>query len=460
MADAALDTIFKAYDIRGIYPDEIDEDIARRVGNAFVALHRRRPGARRSRRPPVVGAARRRVHRGRDHGRRRRRRPRARVHRPLLLRGGQPRRAGRDVHREPQPGAVQRHQAVPRRCGARSARRPACARSRRWSPTASSSGARTRAASSAATCSRRSSRTCTRSSTSTRWRRSASSPTPPTASVGSSCPRSSRACRSTLSMLFGELDGTFPNHPADPTSVENLKDLAACGDRRRRRRRPRVRRRRRPRGARRRPGPARVGLDHHRDPRGRHPRRISADAEEPDRRVVHNLICSKAVPEVIRELGGTPIRSRVGPLVHQAGDGRDRRGLRRRALGALLLPRQLPRRLRHHRRAHGARAAVDHRASPLSELRKPVRAVRDVGRDQHPRRRPRGGDRARSPPRTPRRSRTGSTASPSISATGGSTCAPSNTEPLLRLNLEAADRDACDERTAEVLAVVRGTNLT
>ena len=37
------------------------------------------------------------------------------VHRPLLLRGRHPRRARRDVHRQPQPGAVQRHQAVPRR---------------------------------------------------------------------------------------------------------------------------------------------------------------------------------------------------------------------------------------------------------------------------------------------------------------------------------------------------------
>jgi phosphomannomutase len=33
---------------------------------------------------------------------------------------------------------------------------------------------------------------------------------------------------------------------------------------------------------------------------------------------------------------------------------------------------------------------------------------------------------------------------------------PSNTEPLLRLNLEAADADACEARTAEVLALVRG----
>ena len=31
-----LDAIFKAYDIRGIYPDEINEDIARRTGNAFA----------------------------------------------------------------------------------------------------------------------------------------------------------------------------------------------------------------------------------------------------------------------------------------------------------------------------------------------------------------------------------------------------------------------------------------
>src|SRR5262249_59802713 len=28
-----------------------------------------------------------------------------------------------------------------------------------------------------------------------------------------------------LSMLYGDLDGTFPNHPADPTNTDNLKDL-------------------------------------------------------------------------------------------------------------------------------------------------------------------------------------------------------------------------------------------
>ena len=32
----SLDAIFKAYDIRGVYPDEIDEALARRIGNAFA----------------------------------------------------------------------------------------------------------------------------------------------------------------------------------------------------------------------------------------------------------------------------------------------------------------------------------------------------------------------------------------------------------------------------------------
>ena len=31
---------------------------------------------------------------------------------------------------------------------------------------------------------------------------------------------------------------------------------------------------------------------------------------------------------------------------------------------------------------------------------------------------------------------------------------PSNTEPLLRLNLEAPDRDECDQHVAELLALI------
>src|SRR4051812_25278838 len=35
---AALDTIFKAYDIRGVVPDEFDDDTARAIGRAFAVF--------------------------------------------------------------------------------------------------------------------------------------------------------------------------------------------------------------------------------------------------------------------------------------------------------------------------------------------------------------------------------------------------------------------------------------
>src|SRR5438309_11672010 len=33
---ADLSRIFKAYDVRGVYPDDLDEDVARRIGAAFA----------------------------------------------------------------------------------------------------------------------------------------------------------------------------------------------------------------------------------------------------------------------------------------------------------------------------------------------------------------------------------------------------------------------------------------
>lgn len=38
MPGVDLDAIFKAYDVRGLYPDQLDEEVAHRVGRAFVAL--------------------------------------------------------------------------------------------------------------------------------------------------------------------------------------------------------------------------------------------------------------------------------------------------------------------------------------------------------------------------------------------------------------------------------------
>ncbi len=31
-----LASIFKAYDVRGVVPDDLDEDVARRIGSAFA----------------------------------------------------------------------------------------------------------------------------------------------------------------------------------------------------------------------------------------------------------------------------------------------------------------------------------------------------------------------------------------------------------------------------------------
>ncbi|WP_433175980.1 phosphomannomutase/phosphoglucomutase [Actinoallomurus sp. CA-150999] len=106
--------------------------------------------------------------------------------------------------------------------------------------------------------------------------------------------------------LYFELDGTFPNHEANPIEPENLRDLQAAV----------------------REHGADIGLafdgDADRcfvvDERGEPvtPSAITALvavrelAKHPGSRIVHNLITSRAVPEIIREHGGEPVRTRVG----------------------------------------------------------------------------------------------------------------------------------------------------
>ncbi len=110
----------------------------------------------------------------------------------------------------------------------------------------------------------------------------------------------------TLHHLFPELDGTFPNHPADPIDPENQRELKAAvvehgadvgmafdGD------------------------ADRVFLVDERadDVSGSILTALVAAAmleREPGAKIVHNLICSWTVPEVIRERGGVPVRTRVG----------------------------------------------------------------------------------------------------------------------------------------------------
>jgi len=110
----------------------------------------------------------------------------------------------------------------------------------------------------------------------------------------------------TVVPLYFELDGNFPNHEANPLEPANLRDLQAkvveVG--------------------------ADLGLafdgDADRcfvvDERGEavSPSAITALvavralAADPGATVIHNLITSRAVPEIVREHGGTPVRTRVG----------------------------------------------------------------------------------------------------------------------------------------------------
>jgi phosphomannomutase len=110
----------------------------------------------------------------------------------------------------------------------------------------------------------------------------------------------------TLVPLYFALDGTFPNHEANPIEPENLRDLE------------------------------RAVVEHHADiglafdgdadrcfvvdERGEpvSPSVLTALiatrelAREPGAAIIHNLITSRAVPEMITEAGGVPVRTRVG----------------------------------------------------------------------------------------------------------------------------------------------------
>ncbi|HEY8059410.1 MAG TPA: phosphomannomutase/phosphoglucomutase, partial [Acidimicrobiales bacterium] len=109
-----------------------------------------------------------------------------------------------------------------------------------------------------------------------------------------------------LEVMYGELDGTFPNHPADPIQPANQLDLQA-----------RVV-----------AGGFDVGLAFDGDAdrvfvvdetgRGLSGSTTTALlaagmlAANPGATILHNLICSRAVPEVVREHGGIPLRTKVG----------------------------------------------------------------------------------------------------------------------------------------------------
>ena len=244
-----------------------------------------------------------------------------------------------------------------------------------------------------------------------------------------------RRCPFDLEVMYGELDGTFPNHPGRPDPAREPARPAGPGGRGRRRRRPGLRRRRRPGVPRRRAGRRPVGLA---------PRRRSSPPaildKHPGETVIHNLICSqggaRGHPRARRHADPHPGRS----LVHQAGDGRDRApssaaSTRRTTTSATTTgptPASSPR--------WWCSSRCRRAGQPLSELRKPFERYADVGRDQHPGRRHRRGDRGGGGRTTPTLAQD---RLDGLTVDGGDwwfNLRPSNTEPLLRLNLEAADR--------------------
>jgi phosphomannomutase len=250
--------------------------------------------------------------------------------------------------------------------------------------------------------------------------------------------------------MYPELDGTFPNHPADPLQPANQRDLRA-----------RVV-----------AGGFDLGLAFDGDAdrafvvdetgsglSGSTTTALLAAAtlrHHPGATILHNLICSKAVPEVVRELGGTPIRTKVGhSFIKQimAETGAEFGG------------------------EHSAHYYFARNFNADSGLIASMMVMAEVGRSGEP----------LSVVRRPyeRYAASGEINTEVVDAQAvierisvqyasfeqdrldgltvdcGSwwfNLRPSNTEPLLRLNLEANDRTACDDAVSELLTQITSSN--
>ena len=249
-----------------------------------------------------------------------------------------------------------------------------------------------------------------------------------------------------LEVMFGELDGTFPNHPADPLQPANQRDLQA-----------RVV-----------AGGFDVGLafdgDADRvfvvDETGRGLSGSTTTAllaagvlrRHPGATILHNLICSRAVPEVIREHGGVPVRTQVGHSYIKQ---------RMAETGAVFGGEHSAHYyfLDNYRADSGLIASMfvldemSRTGLPLSQLRQPFERYSSSGEIN---------TQVDDAVAVIERVSTAYGGFPQDRLDGLTVdCGdwwfnlrPSNTEPLLRLNLEAPDRDQCDLYVAEVLAAI------
>jgi phosphomannomutase len=255
-----------------------------------------------------------------------------------------------------------------------------------------------------------------------------------------------------LEVMYAELDGNFPNHPADPIQLDNLRDLQArvlaVG--------------------------ADVGLafdgdadrcflvdDQAQPLSGSTTTALVAAAmleKYPGSSVLYNLICSKSVPEIITERGGTPIRTRVGHSFIKSVMAKTGAIFGGEHSGHYYFR-------DNYRADSGSIAALvvlevlSKSDQPLSELRKPFERYADSGEintevdDPH-------AVIARLSAAFDPAARPGATQEwvDGLTVEVGDwwfNLRPSNTEPLLRLNLEAATPAECEEHTAEVLALIK-----
>ena len=174
--------------------------------------------------------------------------------------------------------------------------------------------------------------------------------------------------------------------------------------------------------------------------------------KSPGATILHNLICSRAVPEVIREHGGVPVRTKVGhsfikQMMAETGavfggehsahyyfkdNYRADSGL----IATMLMLEEMSR-----------------VGEPLSEIRRSYERYSSSGEINT----------QVDDPAIVIESVSKKFAGFPQDRLDGLTvdCGPwwfnlrpSNTEPLLRLNLEAPDRDECDNRVAELLAAI------
>jgi phosphomannomutase len=269
--------------------------------------------------------------------------------------------------------------------------------------------------------------------------------------AGHTAPKVFEGLPLTVVPLYFELDGTFPNHEANPIEPANLRDLQrAVID-----------------------SGADIGLafdgDADRcfvvDERGHivSPSVLTALiavrelAREPGAAVIHNLITSRAVPEIITEHGGTPVRTRVGHSFIKA---------RMAETGAVFGGEHSGHfYFRDFWYADSGMLAAMHVLAALGEQDAPLSeilagygryvATGEINSEV--------ADQAAATARVRAEfaSRPGITADEldGLTITGDGwwfNLRPSNTEPLLRLNLEAADEDTMLRLRDEVLGIVRG----